>query len=133
MRSINAPRSATLSTVPRLASPRAIPQALPSVFNVPSGSSEMRLVSGPPDLAKMVSSVMARPPALRLRRVQGEPVPREPSDHGIASDAAEIRCRQQLAAGELRDRGRRPGLAQLRPVSVVQESLRPTRQESEPT
>ena len=43
----------------RSAVPRAITQAEPSFLSVPSGASEIRLVSGPPTLVSLVSSTLS--------------------------------------------------------------------------
>ena len=49
--------------------PRAITHAEPSLTSVPSGASEMRLVSGPPVLVSLVSSIAQRRCLLVCRAV----------------------------------------------------------------
>src|SRR6516162_7044377 len=55
--SINAPSASTPATLTRSAVPRAITQAELSFTRVPSGDREIRLVSGPPSLVSLVSSI----------------------------------------------------------------------------
>src|SRR6516164_10330282 len=55
--SINAPSASTPATLTRSAVPRAITQAELSFTRVPLGDREIRLVSGPPSLVSLVSSI----------------------------------------------------------------------------
>ena len=55
--SISAPSAATPATLTRSAVPCDITQAEPSFTSVPSGAREIRLVSGPPSLVSLVSSI----------------------------------------------------------------------------
>src|SRR6516164_5197627 len=55
--SINAPSASTPAILTRSAVPRAITQAELSFTKVPSGDREISLVSGPPSLVSLVSSI----------------------------------------------------------------------------
>src|SRR5262245_6385133 len=57
--SISVPSAVTPAICTRSAVPRAITQAEPSFLSVPSGASEIRLVSGPPTLVSLVSSTLS--------------------------------------------------------------------------